>query len=318
MQIKELKNDTNKGKLNKKLYECLRNPPENDKKCQTSFGKSNCDCQCTCNLRKKRGKPSESLPITCNNNRKSLDTALSTANVNNCQPIFNIPVIENLQTDKPQMAKDFYFTNQTMSDTNSGAVLNSSNVSTLKPCTRLSVESQDSDGLMLQLEKLFQGDSQEDDLFEGGFGDTYDSSTQFDPMKNSSNDIQTSGQIQDSVIEDHAAQIKSLDERLASLAGLLVNNNNESTNVPQEKAEYSKNKKHNSSKWICEEYFLKSKLYEVLDEIGDSNRKKLARVNNTLLSVNSYNYVLLISLFIFFRLRTCLLTYLEKTVMMKV
>lgn len=219
-------------------------------------------------MRKKRRKASESPKI------QSDDYSKVTASNN--KPVFTIPVIENLLVNSPQMTnKDSFYNEGTPQ---APAALNQPNA-LLKPTSRLSVESQDSDELMLQLEKLFQGDSQEDDIFEGGFCDSFDT-TMHDEIKKSATEVQPPPvPVQESLLENHAAQIKSLDERLASLAGLLVNNSNDSNNTPQTRHENTKNyKKRNASKWLCEEYFLKLKLYEYLDEIGDSNRKKLARV----------------------------------------
>lgn len=273
-----MKSDTKNGRLYRKLYDCLRKPPENEKKSQTvPINTSDCMCQCACNARKKRRKLSQSPSFNQSEKPGSEKFIENQLKIN--QPIFNIPVIENLQVDSPQMAKEKCFANEAIPQTQTmPIILNEPNISSMKPSTRMSIESQDSDELMMQLEKLFQGDSQEDDIFEGGLCDAYDSILHDDGSKKAiTNEIQ-SAPIPESVIENHAAQIKSLDERLASLAGLLVTNND--SNVPQEKPEETpKPKKHSSSsKWICEEYFLKSKLFELLDEIGDNNRKKLARV----------------------------------------
>ncbi|XP_063832594.1 uncharacterized protein LOC135081740 [Ostrinia nubilalis] len=272
--IKELKSDTKNGKLHRKLFEYLRTPPGNDKKTQTEpINVNDCMCQCACNSQKKRRKVPMS-PVGNHIDKLNNGTAAEYQNTN--QPVYTIPVIENLHVDSPQMAKEKnLISDQTLQTQGMPVMLTKPNMLSMNQSTRMSIESQDSDDLMQQMEKLFQGDSQEDDIFEGGLCDAYETIVHEDGAKKSTEP--NSASIPESVIENHAAQIKSLDERVSSLVGLLVNTND--NNIPQEKPEENpKIKKRNSSKWICEEYFLKLKLYELLDEIGDKNRKKLARI----------------------------------------
>lgn len=146
----------------------------------------------------------------------------------------------------------------------------------------MSIETQESDELMMQLEKLFQGDSNDTDLFDSALCDTVDSSVNDDIPKKIQNDnigsSKTPTAIQNhvSLMGNHSAEIKSLDERLVSLEVMLSNTSE--NNLSQEP---QKVKKSNSTKWLCEEYFLKTRYFELLDLIGDTNRKKLTRVNNT-------------------------------------
>lgn len=160
----------------------------------------------------------------------------------------------------------------------------------------------DSDDIMMQLEKLFHTDQTDDDLFDATFNNVdpkrpqnqtpvtlKDSITKTNDfgIENPSSVVQFSNDLV--VMENQAAQIRSLDERLATLTGILINNEskNNQTNVPDRKEERkSKNaqrekelkKKKMVSKWHCEEYFLKKDLLETLYQIGDTNRNKLARV----------------------------------------
>ncbi|CAG9793430.1 unnamed protein product [Diatraea saccharalis] len=273
--ITELKNDTKRGKLNKKLYECLRKPSVNEKKLQTTLSNTiDCHCQCVCNKRKKFRKTTIS-PKTIPNEISNMST-----NVKNDVSIYNIPVIANLQADSPQVADINYTTASKKSPLSIN--VNQTKFSDLSHNPpRMSIESQDSDELMMQLEKLFQCDSQEDELFEGPLYDNLETSLQDDLTKKKECNETQLNQPHESVISNHTAQIKSLDERLASLTGLLVNNFD--NNVQHEKVENPKsNHKPSTSKWLCEEYFLKAKLFELLDQIGDCNRKKLARIKEML------------------------------------
>lgn len=149
----------------------------------------------------------------------------------------------------------------------------------------MSIESQESDELMMQLEKLFQGDPNDSDLFDSVLCDTLDSTVNEDITKKIQNEIVGSSKTpipnQDSLMENHAAEIKSLDERLVSLE-MILSNTTENNNMSQDKVEPQKVKsRSNSAKWLCEEYFSKTRYFELLELIGDTNRKKLARVNYT-------------------------------------
>ncbi|XP_059051839.1 uncharacterized protein LOC131846526 [Achroia grisella] len=278
--IKDLKNDTTKGKLYRSLYDCLKKPPENDKKTQTTGKSNDCTCPCICNQRK-RARLSDSPKICLNDNLNTDSAKMEQMNTNQ-EKQFTIPVIENLQAQSPKIA--IVSTNNAAQAINDQLlILNQESVQSSKPLIRMSVESSDStDELMLQLEKLFQGDPNDDDLFEGTLCDTYDVATHVEKKcidtLNKENQIVI--QNQDEINDSNSALKKTLDERLQSLAGLLVNNNNDDCTI-QQKSEILK-KKNRSSKWLCEEYFLKVKLYELMDQIRDCNRKKYSRIKQKL------------------------------------
>lgn len=261
-KVNELKRDTAKGKLNKKLYSYLHKPPENDKKTQTSNTMKNVNCQCS-HVKRKRHRESTSP--------KQDDKQLSSL-VSNDKSNTSVAANSHCQTAYPPLASNNLPPMQTQTE-----------VPTVEPVQhmaplqnkRMSVESQDSDELMMQLEKLFQGDANDDDLFEGALYDKLDTTQEDQTKKNTTLlDNTVNNSRQDAVIENHAAQIRSLDERLANLAGMLVSNDN---NVPQ-KTDVQKQRRSGSSKWLCEEYFLKQKLHELLDQIGDTDRKALDKI----------------------------------------
>lgn len=263
-QVNELKRDTKKGKLNKKLYECLNKPPQNSKKTQTPNTFKDNSCQCGQKKRKRHTVPESPMHVErqlSNFNDNLTNTHIPTA----------AHLHYNYNTPYPRLTCDTVPPMQMQSEVQ---MMTPAKKSSPMPIKRMSVESQDSDELMMQLEKLFQGEANDDDLFEGALCDKTDSVSDEQLKKNNCiMESNMNNSIQDSVIENHSAQIKLLDERLASLAGLLVSNEN----VPL-KTEIPKNRKSGYSKWLCEEYFLKQKLYELLDQIGDTDRKKLEKV----------------------------------------
>ncbi|CAH0677771.1 unnamed protein product [Spodoptera exigua] len=265
--IEEVKRDTKKGKLNKNLYNCLNKPPENSKKTQTPSTFINHNCQCAHSKRKRHGMSESPKNVekqmpnlisdkATSNDDLSMSTATYVLNNTPHRPICPIPTESETVTQ----------------------VTSSTSMSSI-PSKRISVESQDSDELMMQLEKLFHGDTNDDnDLFDGAL--LYENKTetiQDEHVKINCNVVDNSlnnnYNNQDSIIENHAAQIKSLDERLASLAGLLVAND-----LPAQKTEVQKQRRRVSSKWLCEEYFLKQKLHDLLDQIGDRDRKELEKL----------------------------------------
>ncbi|CAH1636028.1 unnamed protein product [Spodoptera littoralis] len=255
--IEELKRDTNKGKLNKKLYNCLNKPPENSKKTQTPSTFINNNCQCAYSKRKRHG-----MSESPKNFEKQMSN-ISDKIINNGNSMSTTTYV-SINTPCPMQTESETVTQVTSSTT----------MPMLSK--RMSVESQDSDELMMQLEKLFQGDTNDDnDLFDSAL--LFESKTetvQEDHTKISSNVVDSNlNNNQDSIIENHAAQIKSLDERLANLAGLLVAND-----LPVQKTEVQKQRRRVTSKWICEEYFLKQKLHDLLDQIGDRDRKELEKI----------------------------------------
>ncbi|CAG4959955.1 unnamed protein product [Colias eurytheme] len=242
--IKDLKSDTNNGKLYKKLSECLHKPPENDKKLQTSLTMpKDCTCTCTCYQRKKVRKFSE--PFSMDHNRGILMDP-------NQQNIHNL-----LKESEITKGPDTSFQNCEIG----------------VKCNAPMPESNDAEDVMQQLEKLFEGGSNEEDIFDGILCNSIDFSFN-EGTKMSHNYVQdescNTGRA--SLIEEQAAQIKSLDERLTTLTGVLENA------IDNSKTEAIKHKKPSSNKWICEEYFLKVKLFELLDQLRDCNRAKLNRI----------------------------------------
>lgn len=263
--IEELKRDTKKGKLNKNLYNCLNKPPENSKKTQTPSTLMNNNCQCGYSKRKRHG-----MSESPKNIEKQMPNIISDKNMNNDNSMTTTTYVTN-NTPHPPICPM-----QTESETVTQVT---SSTTMPMPTKRMSVESQDSDELMMQLEKLFQGETNDDDdLFDGALlFENKTETVQEDSTKINSNVLDNNFinnfHNQDSIIENHAAQIKSLDERLANLAGLLVANDH-----PVQKTEVQKMRRRVTSKWICEEYFLKQKLHELLDQIGDRDRKELEKV----------------------------------------
>lgn len=269
-QIKKLKTDTERGKLNKKLFECLYRPPENEKKLQTNLNPPNCNCQCRCSLKRRRSKMSP---------ESSHNTGKPDQNKNTSQ-------IQNSQNVTQPSKKELDITSEEMPQNNSLTSINQTEILHFSPKSSkcMTMESQESDELMTQLEKLFEGDQNDDDLFESTLCDTLDSAGNDDIAKRIQKENVYSSeklaaiQNKNSLIENHTAEIKSLDEKLVTLATLFLNTA-ENNNIFQNKAEPQKGKPLNSKKWLCEEHFLKSHYFQLLDLISETNRKKLARVN---------------------------------------
>ncbi|CAH0731915.1 unnamed protein product, partial [Brenthis ino] len=258
--IKDLKNNTKKGLLFRKLYECLHYSPENEKKTQVSHTNFNdCKCQCNCNEKKKIKNISKSP----NNKDTNLSNNITIQNDKNDLSLITNPVdlISQIEMDMSQNA----------------AIITSS--PQIKD--QISVELQNSDDLMQQLEKLFQGDPNDDDLFDGAL-----CSADLSKVKNKeslkviNDDLRSTTNPQEKIIESKDLPNKCLDERLSLLSGILVNNDctsQDSTSI--------QNKKKRPSKWLCEEYFQKVKLFELLDQISDCDRNKLARIKEMLLDL---------------------------------
>ncbi|XP_072933431.1 uncharacterized protein [Epargyreus clarus] len=252
--IQELKKDTIAGKLNKKLYDCLYRPPSNEKRTQTTLSNFNdCNCQCICNQRKKSRKTSES-PCIETTKDQNLPRINSTTGLSYSSEQSHIPdqEISQLELD---------LTGEIPNVPNKADEVSSS---------------QTSDELVRQLEKLFEGDGNDDDIFESVLCDEF----QDESTVNCSNGLQEAEK-QGPIIEAHSAQIKSLDERLVTLAGLIVNTDKSVPDKVKDKeieTPVQKPKKINTSKWLCEEYFLKMKLHDLLDHIRDTNRNRLRGV----------------------------------------
>lgn len=270
-QIDEVKMDTKKGRLYNKLYESLHHEPKNEKRTQTVVTGDNCHCN-EKKRRRKRSSPSKSSNnalILGQLNKDSLTkkvdslTVLLQENNSLTEHIQKIPVVTNMQTDHLPILPSEVSTSQTQVD----------NVINQPAKTPMNTESDD---LMQQLEALFQGDKDDDDLFTSNLEDN---SKIFNGLNNNQDSI--TGGSQDSIIENHAAQIKSLDERLATLTGMLANN--EQPVVVQPQKIVQKKSKH-ANKWLCEEYFLRKNLFELLYQISDNNRQRLARV----IMINKY------------------------------
>ncbi|CAK1545698.1 unnamed protein product [Leptosia nina] len=251
--ISQIKADTKRGKLNRKLFECLKQPPKNEMKTQTNLimGKD-CTCICTCHQRKKVRK--ESPPLKNYGNITLSDHTTNDAKAAD----IHINPIASTQINNAMIRKEHQ---------------------------SLSLESHDADEVMLQLEKLFEGGSNDDDIFDGMFSNTIDIT--FDdsfkkPQSDNCND-NTTVHGKDLIIEKHAAQLKSLDERLVSLSGII---GQDTAPVDSTKTETLTNKnKRITNKWICEEYFLKRKLFELLDQMRDCNRAKLIRLKELLIDL---------------------------------
>lgn len=254
-QIKGLKKATSKGALYRKLYECLHYAPGNEKKVQATLSRSkDCNCQCTCDQRKKVKRVLES-PTDVN---KSFGTSLAS---NLLPPVPNNIVIQ------PQI------------DINM-----SNNNSSPKSNIRTSIDMPESDDIMLQLDKLFQGIENDDDLFDSALCMTDNS--MHDKVNDDSimmSNIDSQQPMMPLQQENQESQ-RCLDERLALLSGILVNN----TTVTEVEASRNpvsisnncemRKTKVRTSKWLCEEYFQKVKLYEALDQIRDTDRNKFLRV----------------------------------------
>lgn len=236
-----MKNDTKKGKLHKKLFTCLNKPPENDKRTQTTNTFKDYNCQCMHNKRKRRSRGSISPKTNqietknYNSDNEQEDNLLGNFTSHAALKDSKVVSSEPAAPDQPQV-----------------------------PSTNQPTDPQEPDELMMQLERMFHGDTTNDDeLYESVLYDKFDTTGDTNLSVTSN---------KDSVTEDHAAQIKSLDERLANLTGIIVNND---SNVPKTD---TKKKRSGTSKWLCEEYFLKQKLYELLDQIRDIDRKEIERV----------------------------------------
>ncbi|XP_013139597.1 PREDICTED: probable serine/threonine-protein kinase DDB_G0288147 isoform X2 [Papilio polytes] len=249
-KINELKQDTTKGKLYKTLYDFLNTTPKNEKRVQTTLNKSNnCTCQCTCNQRRKRRR--ENIQ-----NQTITDNVTSTPSEKLLDPSNNSP-------------------EQTITKLTEVSVMTMNNVPPETPLHTQNVEPQDSDNLLRQLEILFQDDNNEDDIFEQSLWNDPNPANEEIPNDNNKDNCEPVNIIESNNIST-ANITQSLDEKLASLAGHFVENNDNNTK--------STNKKTNptSNKWLCEEYFMKLQLYEILDQLRDCNRAKLARVKDIL------------------------------------
>ncbi|CAK1593852.1 unnamed protein product [Parnassius mnemosyne] len=261
--IKELKQDTKKGKLFGKLCEYVYQPPQNEKKVQTSLSKSSdCTCQCICNQRKKRRRESDP------SKQSGVDFVTSTTSNTS---------IDNYKDQSEKLAEPSLHAGIENSDL-------TQKKNCLDPPLHMSIESQDSDELMQQLEKLFQEDYNDDDLFEGSLCNIPSSSMcEVNPNKlpeESNNNLKL--EIQNKRSDIKTSEQQSFDERLSSIAGQLVNNFESNTIT---KPVQQKNKRSGSSKWLCEEYFLKLRLFEMLDQLRDCNRAKLARIKEILVDL---------------------------------
>lgn len=271
MQIAELKSDTKKGRLNRKLFECLQRPHDNEKKLQANLEhKCQCDNNEPKNKKRKLSQTSfdiESVPAKIVNNNNH--TVISE------QQQYHIPVVTNLQLDtqlnyENKLSKESLITPEA-----------NPTASKVPPVSRLSVESEEGveDVVMMQLEHLFRADENEPevDLFESTLCDDFDSlyevKTKIQEQKNeiTSTTVPT-------IVDEQAAIIKSLDQRLALLesSGVLTNNN---TTQDAKSESPKKQKKPSTSKWLCEAYHQKFYLFEKLDELRDGNRKKYIRVS---------------------------------------
>lgn len=265
MQIKEVKKNTKKGRLYRKLYDYVNKTPENEKKIQTSLGESSdCTCQCVCKKRKKRRRSSASFK------EYETDSVTSTtSNINN---------------------NTFKRDNNCSSDLPPQSIVENNDITSTQlhsePPSKKSTEPQETDMLMQQLELLFQGDCNDDDLFEHSHCNNPSSSlNEANTIITQEEHINKTVDIGDQTTTIEHSQHQSFDERIASFAGQLVNVNDNSS-----KPSTQKTRRTESSKWLCEEYFLKAKLFELLDELRDCNRAKLARVNQSVFFIKCFHY----------------------------
>ncbi|XP_014364187.2 uncharacterized protein LOC106715416 [Papilio machaon] len=249
--INELKQDTNKGKLYKTLYDFLNTTPKNEKRVQTTLSKTNnCTCQCTCNQRRKRPRENTIQKEIISDNVSSAlsEKLLDTSNNSPEQTLTKVTEISDM----------------TMKNLPSETPIHTHNV-----------ETQDSDNLLRQLEILFQDDHNEDDLFEQSLWNDPNPANEEITKDNKKDNNETENMLESNNLS--TAKIKeSLDEKLASLAGQFVENNDNSTKPASKKTNQT------SNKWLCEEYFMKLQLFEILDQLRDCNRAKLARVKDLL------------------------------------
>ncbi|CAG4991142.1 unnamed protein product [Parnassius apollo] len=261
--IKELKQDTKKGKLYKKLCEYVYQPPQNEKKVQTPLSKSSdCTCQCICNQRKKRRRESDPSKQSGVDFVTSTTSNISIENYKEQSDKFTVPSLNTGIEDSDLTQKKNY----------------------IDPPRSMSIESRDSDELMQQLEKLFQEDYNDDDLFEGSLCNI-PSSSMYEVNTNKLPGVGNHNlniEIESRSSNTKASEQQSFDERLSSIAGQLVNNF-QSNSIT--KPVHQKIKRNGSSKWLCEEYFLKLRLYEMLDQLRDCNRAKLARIKEILVDL---------------------------------
>ncbi|XP_075984822.1 uncharacterized protein LOC142982283 [Anticarsia gemmatalis] len=297
--INQLKNDTKKGKLNRKLYECLNKPPQNEKKTQTHYNVKETNCSECGQSKRKRRQVNSISPKHIINESISTQPKAFYEHEHNYAENYMIPVAmntsHNTQTQytaqNMQPPVPVHVTNYEQQPVMINNKQMNENYFQQPPSHRASIES-DPDELMMQLDKLFQGNHNDDyDIFEGALCDRLDI-TQEDHSKKDTNavlDTNRLNSVQESVIENHAAQIRSLDERLASLTGLLVNNDSVNSVVNQKTDNIQRSKKSGSSKWLCEEYHLKQKLNELLDRIGDYDRKSLERIKQKFIYYFGYD-----------------------------
>ncbi|VVD03734.1 unnamed protein product [Leptidea sinapis] len=224
--INDLKADTKRGRLHKKLFECLTSPSLNEKKTQTKAGSF--ECECSCAGRKKVRKIKESFSQTSYECDKEI---MNESQLFNC-----------LNTSTPLETQSINKINELQAESVSHSAVD----------------------VMQQLEQIFQGDSAED-LFDGVLCNSNDFN--YECTKKIQQDTQD---------KSIGFNNESVNERFASIAGTVES---KSDNVIEKKT--LKNKK-NSGKWLCEEYFLRTKLFELLDQIQDCNRDKLLRIKQML------------------------------------
>lgn len=237
------------------MYDCLHHTPENEKKTQTTVEKMNdCKCKCSCNQRK--------FKKVCNT-PKNMYKNISTNNISNVCKSLDQNINSTTLTALSEIQSD------TIPNTNCDTSL-------LKLNEKATEALQNSDELMQQLEKLFQDDPNDDDLFDGALGEA-DNTPVIKENKRTGDVTSNPESILYSQNEDlnyKEPQKKCLDERLALLSGILVCNTENSQDSGK-----NQSKKSRPSKWLCEEYFQKVKLFELLDQIRDCDRNKLLRVS---------------------------------------
>ncbi|XP_041983068.1 uncharacterized protein LOC121736078 [Aricia agestis] len=133
------------------------------------------------------------------------------------------------------------------------------------------------DDIMQQLEELFHGIPDDDDIFEGAF----DMPTTVPEKVTTISKLPEINPPSDTAQTE--AQAKNLEDRLAVLSGILSSMDSDVKPTKNNK------KPHRTTKWLCEEYFLKVKLYEKLDEIRENRRTKFNKIKNTMIDLFGYD-----------------------------
>ncbi|XP_047537687.1 uncharacterized protein LOC125071472 [Vanessa atalanta] len=269
--VKDLKKNTNDGLLYKMLNDFLHQAPENEKKTQVTLGMTkDCNCKCSCNQR---------------NIKKILDSPKNVYGIKSKYIPFKNQINKmSISVDQNFMPTPDNLISKIKTET---LIDMKSDTSLPEISEKIKMEMQNSDELMQQLEKLFQEDPNDDDLFDGALCEANHSKAieKNKLISHTENIPEVDKSIQNISIsqelESKETKKKGLDERLELLSGVLVNNMHYPTQDPGS----NQNRKSRTSKWLCEEYFQKVKLFELLDQIRDCDRNKLMRIKEMLIEL---------------------------------